>query len=209
MKKVSLGLVLILLVGFATVSQAQFLGQLSTARTTSIGGSLVGGYVGVQDNVFSVFGQYRYGFAKFFDGGVKFGFIDLSDETGLVLGGDLKYQILEDPFTAPFDLALSGSVEFAATDSRNIFSIGGNVIGSKTFKLRTGRSIAPYGKINLRAQRDEVDLPPPFIGSVSDTDFKMGGYFGTDFEVANSFHLLGEFVFDDEFGFIFGVNYTF
>ncbi len=207
MKKVTLGLFLILLFRVATVSQAQFLGQVSTARTTSVGGSLVGGYVGVQDNFFSVFGQYRYGFVKSFDGGVKFGFMDLNDETGFVLGGDLKYQILEDPFTAPFDLAVSGSVEFAATDPVTIFSIGGNVIGSKSFKLRTGRTIAPYGKINLRAQRVDRDGPPP--AGNADTDFEIGGYFGTDFEVANSLHLLGEFVFDDEFGFIFGVNYTF
>ncbi len=206
MKKVTLGLFLILLFGVATVSQAQFLGQVSTARTTSPGGSLVGGFVGVQDNLFEVFGQYRYGFAKAFDGGVKFGFMDFHDETGFVLGGDLKYQILEDPFTAPFDLAVSGSVEFAATDPVTIFSIGGNAIGSKSFKLSTGRTITPYGKINLRAQRNEVDTP---FGNASDTDFEIGGYFGSDFEVANSLHLLGELVFDDEFGFIFGVNYTF
>ncbi|EQB63463.1 MAG: hypothetical protein RBG1_1C00001G1042 [candidate division Zixibacteria bacterium RBG-1] len=208
MKKVSLGLFLVLALVFASVSQAQFLGQVSTARTVSPGGSLVGGYIGVQDELLALFGQYRYGFAKYFDGGVKFGFIDLSDETGLVLGGDVKYQILEDPFTAPFDLALSGSVEFAATDPVTVLSFGGNVIGSKDFKLRTGRTISPYGKINLRAERVEVDQPPPFA-NVSDTDFEMGGYFGADFEVANSFHLLGEFVFDNEFGFIFGVNYSF
>ncbi|OGC78392.1 MAG: hypothetical protein A2145_01700 [candidate division Zixibacteria bacterium RBG_16_40_9] len=208
MKKVSLGLVLILLLGIATVSQAQFLGQVSTARTVSSGGSLVGGYVGVQDQLLALYGQYRYGFAKLFDGGVKFGFIDYFDETGFVLGGDLKFQILEDPLTAPFDLAVSGSTEFAVTDPLTVLSFGGNVIGSKSFKLRTGRTISPYGKINLRAERVEVDLPPP-LANASDTDFEMGGYFGADFEVANSFHLLGEFVFDNEFGFIFGVNYTF
>lgn len=209
MKKVSLGLFLVLSLVFASVSQAQFLGQVSTARTVSPGGSMVGGYIGFQDELIALFGQYRYGFAKYFDGGVKFGFIDYFDETGLVLGGDLKYQILQDPFTAPLDLALSGSVEFAATDPVTVLSFGGNVIGSKDFKLNTGRTISPYGKINLRAERVEVDLPPPASGNASDTDLEIGGYFGADFEVANSFHLLGEFVFDNEFGFIFGVNYSF
>jgi len=208
MKKVSLGLFLVFALVFASVSQAQFLGQVSTAVTVTPGGSLVGGYIGVQDQLLVLFGQYRYGFAKYFDGGVKFGFLDFNDETGLVLGGDLKYQILQDPFTAPFDMALSGSVEFAATDPVTVLSFGGNVIGSKDFKLRTGRTISPYGKINLRAERVEVDQPPPF-SNVSDTDFEMAGYFGADFEVANSFHLLGEFVIDNEIGFIFGVNYSF
>jgi len=203
MKKVSLGLFLVFALGFASVSQAQFLGQVSTAVTVTPGGSLVGGYIGVQDNLLVLFGQYRYGFAKYFDGGVKFGFLDFKDETGLVLGGDLKYQILQDPFTAPFDLALGGGVEFAATDPVTVFSLGGNVIGSKDFKLRTGRTISPYGKINIRAQRNDPDA------GNSDTDLEIGGYFGADFEVANDFHLLGEFVLEDELGFVFGVNYSF
>ena len=208
MKKVISSLTVMFLVGLASMSPAQFLGQVSTAKTQPAGNSLVGGYIGLQDDAFSFFGQYRYGFVQYFDGGLKFGFINLDDKAGVVFGGDLKYQILDDRIGDAFDFSLSGSTEFAGTENRTVFSLGGNVIGSKSFKLRTGKSISPYGKINLRFERDETERPFPFSDRV-DTDFDIGGYFGADFEVGKNLSILGEFVFDDKFGFIFGLNYGF
>src|SRR3990170_7500801 len=78
-------------------SQAQFLGQLSTAQSPGPGNSLLGGYFGIYEDAFSFFGQYRYGFANYLDGAIKLGFINADvgpgDEAGLLVGGDLKYQL--------------------------------------------------------------------------------------------------------------------
>src|SRR4030067_2137524 len=94
---VAVGFLAVLLL--ASVSQAQFLGQLSTAQSPGPGNSVAGGYFGIYEDAFAFFGQYRYGFANYLDGAVKLGFINADvgpgDEAGLLVGGDLKYQLLD------------------------------------------------------------------------------------------------------------------
>jgi hypothetical protein len=63
-------------------AQAQFLGQLTPAPTVNQGEALVGAYLGVYEDAFSLFGQFRYGIVKYFDVGLKMGMINWSPGYG-------------------------------------------------------------------------------------------------------------------------------
>ena len=81
-------------------ASAQFLGQLSTAQTLNKGETMLGAYLGIYDNAFSVFGQFRHGMVRYLDFGFKMGMLDLDPgygegKTGLIFGGDVKYWFLE------------------------------------------------------------------------------------------------------------------
>ena len=194
----------------ASSVEAQFSGQLSTARTLPIGKYDLGGYFGVYDGAFAFFGQFRGGVSQDFDLGMKLGVINIDpgSRTGVILGGDLKYQLLNARSKDPFDLSIGMGLEFSAVTDFNIFSFGANFIGSYDFDLSEGRVISPYARLNLRGQREHRDLGFPW-GGVSDTDFKVGLNPGASLKVANNLQIIGEFQFDDNFGFIGGVTYSF
>ncbi|OGC89127.1 MAG: hypothetical protein A2142_02130 [candidate division Zixibacteria bacterium RBG_16_48_11] len=186
-------------------SQAQFLGQLSTAQSPGPGNSLLGGYFGIYEDAFSFFGQYRYGFANYLDGAIKLGVINVDvrnsgDKAGLLLGGDIKYQLLDAVLGDPFDLAIGGGTEFTAVEDLTIFSLGGNLVGSYPFEMRNGKHISPYARFNLRMQRREVNTN-------TETDLKAGLNLGTQLELGQSWNLLGEFFIEDQIGFVLGFNY--
>ena len=206
---------------FLSVSavQAQFTGQLSTARTLPAGKYDLGGYFGVYEDAFAFFGQFRGGAADHLDLGMKLGVISESgsshfpgDNTGVLLGGDLKYQLLNARSKDPFDLSIGMGLEFSAVSHFNIFSFGANFIGSYDFDLSEGRVISPYARLNLRGERQHVEFDSPFgFGreSATDNDFQVGLNAGASLKVSNSLQILGEFQFDENFGFIGGVTYSF
>lgn len=196
-------------------AQAQFTGQLSTARTLSPGQYDFGGYFGVYEDAFAFFGQFRGGVAQDFDMGLKLGVINEAasshfpeDNTGVLLGGDLKYQLLRAMAKDPFDLSIGLGLEFSAVNHYNIFSFGANFIGSYDFDLSGGRVISPYARLNLRGQRKHLDLGLPFE-NVTDNDFKVGLNAGASLKVSSNLQILGELQFDEFFGFIGGVTYSF
>lgn len=203
-KKISLAVGLFVVLFQAPSSQAQFLGQLSTAQSPGPGNSFLGGYFGIYEDAFSFFGQYRYGFANYLDGAIKLGVINLDvpksgDKAGLLLGGDIKYQLLDAVLGDPFDLAIGGGTEFTAVEDKTIFSLGGNLVGSYPFEMRNGRHISPYGRFNLRMQRKG--------NGNTETDLKAGLNLGTQLELSQSWYLLGEFFIEDQIGFVLGFNY--
>src|SRR4030067_3009225 len=204
--KTVLALTLVVFLAVCVTSQAECLGQLSTAQSPGPGNSFLGGYFGIYEDAFSFFGQYRYGFANYLDGAFKLGVISVdgpkgSNEAGLLLGGDLKYQLLDATLGDPFDLAVGGMTEFTVVDQFNVFSLGGSVIGSYPFEMRNGRHISPYSRFNLRMQR---------VGNGnSDTDLEIELDLGTQIELSSEWSLIGEFIIEDNLGFIFGFNYKF
>jgi hypothetical protein len=178
----------------------------------------LGGYFGVYEDAFAFFGQFRGGAADHLDLGMKLGVISESggsnfpgDNTGILLGGDLKYQILRAMAKDPFDLSIGIGLEFSAVSHFNIFSFGANFIGSYDFDLSEGRVITPYGRLNLRGERAHVDFDLPFglEGSATDNDFQVGFNPGVSLKVSNNLQILGEFQFDENFGFIGGLTYSF
>lgn len=195
--------------------QAQFLGQLSTARTLPVGGYDFGGYFGVYEDAFAFFGQFRGGVAEYFDLGAKIGIISFDagfDQTseGVILGGDFKYQLLDANYGDPFDLSIGAGLEFFSVSDFNTFSFGANFCGSRDFALAKGRVITPYGRLNLRGERVSAEVGPSWDREdVSDTDFEVGFNPGVSLKITSSIQILGELQFDEFFGFIGGVTYSF
>ena len=188
--------------------QAQFLGQLSTARTVPVGGYDLGGYFGVYEDAFAFFGQFRGGVAEYFDLGAKLGVISFDpgfDESseGVILGGDFKYQLLDANLEDPFDLSIGAGLEFFSVSDFNTFSFGANFCGSKDFALAKGRVISPYGRLNLRGERVNEE------GKPTKTDFQAGLNPGVSLKVSSYIQIIGELQFDKYFGFIGGVTYSF
>lgn len=210
-----LTVVILLVVGLlfsASAAQAQFTGQLSTARTLPIGKYDLGGYFGVYDGAFAFFGQFRGGVLQDFDLGMKLGVINIDpgSRTGMILGGDLKYQILDVRAKDPFDLSIGAGMEFFSVSDFNTFSFGANFIGSYDFDLSKGRVISPYGRLNLRGQREHTEFGHWWPeASHTETDFHVGLNPGVSLKISDNLQIIGEFQFDDNFGFIGGVTYSF
>ncbi len=107
----SIILVAFVIIFLAFPASAQFLGQLSTAQTLNQKETMLGGYLGVYNDAFSVFGQFRYGLIRYLDFGFKMGMLNLDPgygegETGLIFGGDVKYWFMERESNDPLDLSL-------------------------------------------------------------------------------------------------------
>jgi len=190
---------------------AQFSGQLSTAKTVKEGGLLGGGYFGVYEDAFSIFGQMRYGFMADFDGGIKLGLLNLDpgggfgeSKTGIILAGDAKYQLLKREAKDPVDCSFGLGMEYLSISDYSIFSFGGNLIGSYDFVLESKKVITPYGRLNLRAQRAEVTI----AGLEGDTDFKVAFCLGTEIQLTPELSMIAELQIDDNVGIIGGVSYN-
>lgn len=188
---------------------AQFSGQLSTAKTTKEGGLLGGGYFGVYEDAFSIFGQMRYGFLQDFDGGFKLGLLNSDpgfgeSKTGIILGGDAKYQLLKREAKDPVDFAFGLGMEYLSVSDYSVFSFGGNLIGSYDFVLESKKVITPYGRLNLRGQRVDVTI----AGFEGDTDFKVAFCLGTEIQLTPELNMIAELQIDDNVGVIGGFSYN-
>ncbi len=212
MRKFKIVILIVLGLSFSVASaQAQFLGQLSTARTLPVGQYDLGGYFGVYQDAFAFFGQFRGGVADYFDLGMKLGLISFDPGgEGIILSGDFKYQLLDVKQKDPFDLSIGAGLEFSSVSDFNTFSFGANFCGSYDFALSKGRVISPYARMNLRSQREHVEGGPHWLDhDFTNTDFKVGINPGVSLKVSTNFQILGELQFDENFGFIGGVTYTF
>lgn len=182
---------------------AQFSGQLSTPRTMDNGASLGGIYAGIYDDAIGVLGQYRYGVGGYTDIGFKLGLLDLdgrNSDAAIDFAFDVKYQVMEMKMRDPFELSVDGAVEFLFAEDLNIVSFGFAPIGSYIVQLKNGRTLEPYGRLQMRVERWDFD-------GGDDTDFQLGFNMGTAFELSGSTRVLGELQFDDQFGFFFGAEF--
>jgi hypothetical protein len=194
-----------------TSANSQFLGQLETAPTLLRGEYSMGGYAGVYDDAFAIWGGFRAGVTNYMDFGLRLGFLNYDydhweDESGIVLGADVKYRILETEIGDPLDLSLGGGMEFSSVENYNRMALGGNAILSKDFCFGNGRVISPYGRLNLRMERKSWEAP----GSEkehSDTDLEMGINLGVSLELTSNTFLVGELQLDEFDGIIIGANF--
>ncbi len=192
---------------------AQFAGQLSTAKATKEGSVLGGGYVGIYEDAFSIFGQARYGFMTDLDGGLKLGLLNLNpgggfgkSETGLILGGDIKYQILKAEIGDPVDFSFGFGIEYLSISDYSLFSFGGNLVGSYDFRLQSQKVVTPYGRLSLRGERVEV-TSATWSGSGDETDFDIAFSLGCNLEMTPELSMIAELQIDDNIGIIGGLNY--
>jgi hypothetical protein len=184
----------------AVTATAQYSGQLGPAGTIEKGSSQGIGNVGLYDGAIGLIGTYRYGIGGYSDAGARVGFIDFNQnhnsETGVVLGGDIKYQVMEVRIKDPIDLSVGGLLESVVGTPANYFALGGFVTGSYPVKLNSGKILSPYGRIVFR-----IDWVK------SESDFDLGFNAGTSLNLNNNTSLSAEFQFDDPFGFLIGLSF--
>ena len=186
---------------------AQFSGQLSTPQTVANGYSKLGGYIGIYDGGIGVLGQYRYGVGGYTDIGAKLGIIDFNSgfhnsSTGFDAAFDFKYLAMERRLRDPINLSVGGQIEFVGVEGFNILSFGVNGVGSYPVKLRNGRTLEPYGRLQLRIENDD------FNHNGSHTDFELGFNPGVSFELSPTINAIGEFQFDETTAFFMGLDFA-
>ena len=213
-------LVIVIVVVLFSISSAsaQFLGQLAPAPTLNKGDALLGGYLGVYEDAFSIFGQARYGIARYFDLGFKMGMIDLDpgygeSNAGLTIGGDVKYWFVEQRAGDPLDVSIGAGMEYLNISDFSLFSLGGNVIASYQIRYHDGKSVTPYGRLNVRWERHSFDESwYPQWGwkkeKGSDSDLNVALAFGAELKLSSGLLLVGELEIDDNVGFVGGINYN-
>ena len=191
----------LLIVIMTSPARSQFTGQLSPAPTITKGTTQGAANVGLYDGAIGLMGHVRYGIGGYTDLGFRAGFVDFSegrrDESGLLLGGDIKYQILELRIRDPFDLSIGGMTETMLGTPGDYFTLGGSVIGSYPVRLNSGKNLTPYGRLLLRItwwEGGHDDFDPAFTA-------------GANLELNRTTSISAEFQFDDPFGFLVGINF--
>jgi len=209
--------IVILVVLFSIPSaSAQFLGQLTPAPTVHKGDALLGAYLGVYEDAFSLFGQFRYGIATYFDLGFKMGMIDLDpgygeSNAGLTIGGDVKYWFMEQRTGDPLDVSVGAGTEYLNVSDYSLFSLGGNVIASYQIRYDETKSVTPYGRLNMRWERQSFKgsgSPPPGWKKGPRDDMGVALALGAELKLSSDLYLVGELEIDDNVGFVGGVNYN-
>jgi hypothetical protein len=217
MRKILLIIVVLTFLPVSTTS-AQFLGQLTPAPTVEQGEVLLGAYLGVYEDAFSVFGQFRYGIARYFDLGLKMGMIELDpgygeSNTGLIVGGDVKYWFMEQQSGDPLDVSVGGGTEYFKISDYSLFSLGGNVIVSHEIKYAEGKSVTPYGRLNVRWERKSFKSSEHWFwdwkkGDRTDSDIAIAMALGAELKISAGLFLVSELEIDDNVGFVGGINYS-
>lgn len=189
--------------------QAAFLGQLTTARVLERGVQDISGFVGFFEHATLFLGQARRGLSSGIDGGLQFGLIDPEGgDVGLEIGGDLKFALIDAHPGDPFDLAVHARTAFFNYEKVSVFQLGGSLVMSHSYPLSSGSSLEPYGAVNLRLERISVDSDNSAKDvDYDDTSLEIGAVGGLKWDVSDLIDILGEFVLDDDIGFIFGVNF--
>lgn len=178
-------------------ASAQFLGQVSTARTVDKGANDVGGFFGVYDHAVALFGQYRRGFSSAADFGAWAGFVDpTAGNADLALGGDIKFLVLDDHTGDPFDLALDSRLSLIDYPGSVLFSVGESVVFSHDYKISRGSILAPYGAVNLRLDH-----------AYSTTNLEVAAAGGVKWEISDLLDGYGELVIDNDLGLVLGLNF--
>jgi len=211
MKKVTIvALAICLVAGLATPASSQFfMSQFSDARTIPADAVWVGGGISIfSHSTMGLGGIVRIGVLDDLEIGARGGFVNFNadngdDHTGLTLGGNALYQILDVKYGDPVDLATGLGIEYydLPRDS-TLLMFGNNSIISYPIELRTGQVLSPFFRLNLRFDN--------YSNHDSDTEFELGFGFGAQFDVSKYFSIFGEFVvasgrIDD--GFVGGVSF--
>ncbi len=205
-----------ILVFSASSTCAQFLGQLSPAPTVNQGEALLGAYLGVYEDAFSLFGQVRYGVGRYFDAGLKMGMIDLDpgdgeSDAGLTVGGDAKYWFMEQQAGDALDVSVGLSTEHLKIPDHSLFSLGGNIIASYRIQYTEENNVTPYGRLNIRWEKESSERSTARRDDEKDknrSDMRVALSLGAELKLYSNIFLVGELQIDNNVGFIGGVNYS-
>ncbi|MEE8575780.1 MAG: hypothetical protein V3T31_00865, partial [candidate division Zixibacteria bacterium] len=186
-------------------------GYNGTAITLGQGRGNFGGAVGIADAT-SFHGSFTYGLSTFMDWRFKLGMIDPGGgvDAELTFGTDLKWKLWDYVPNGkhPIDLALSFRFEYVSYDPFSVLQLGGGVVGSYPLSLSGGSTLTPYGRMGLRIESVNLDLPPGSSGDDSETSLKFGFNGGVAWALSGSTTVYGEFQLDGNDGIFLGLDFS-
>lgn len=197
----------IITVGLTTPLSAQFLGHLRSARTSGLGSLNLQTAVGMYEDAFTLMGRARYGVASQMDMTASLALLDLenTDNLDVVLGADLLYQVSHYDLGHALDMSVGGFIEYYSSDRPHShdysdMAVGMDLVASRPLDLSPRFSLTPYGKLNVRMNRYHIN-------DNTDSDFNIGLNVGAVVPLSGFVDLTGEAQFDDQFGFVVGLNF--
>jgi hypothetical protein len=190
---------------YADESDGLLTGCLTTAESVGFGNGQIGGFAGFGDDVTTIFGAITYGFSDYSEGRFKLGFADAdypNADPELTIGADFKYQFMDVNSKArkqPLDMAFGFLFEWADFGGSSLIQLGGHLTGSYPFRLSSGSTLSPYGRINIRMERVSY--------GDSETDFEGGFNMGVKWDLSESVALFGEIQIDGNTGLFTGLDF--
>ena len=177
-------------------------GTTTTAKSLGAGVGNAGLVIGIADAT-TFAGTFTYGMSQYIDGRFKLGMISDNDNTEIIFGADLKYQIwaMNDASAKPFDMGIGGMFEYFKSGSVSVLLIGGFVLGSYPVQLSNGNILTPYGRFNLRLESFSID------GGGSESELEFGLNAGVSYDLSDNITAFGEFQFDGNNGIFFGLDF--
>lgn len=149
-----LGLALVFFSAQAMAETHYTQNEFKTAESLDAGMSQAGVQFSIGDHYKSYYPAIRYGLGAMFEIGVKAGAvearIDTEDKLGLLVGGDIKFQLVKEAEGVPVDLAFDLGVDNTIIKSMNVTEVTFSTIISKSFPLTDrGYKLVPYGGLAM------------------------------------------------------------
>ncbi len=158
MKKIvslSIGVMMILLATQAGAQTHFSQNEFNTAESLDPGMTQTGIQFTIGDHYKSYYPEVRYGLGAMMEIGAKFGAASASvpgssDKLGVLVGVDLKYQLVKETEGIPIDLSVDVGLDNTIINSKNASEGKFSTIVSKSFPLTDrGYKFIPYGGLGM------------------------------------------------------------
>ncbi len=195
------------LVCMCTASSAQVFYEYPGAPVVKENEPVIGSCIGIGDNLFRIDGYARFNVSPDMDFGLELVFDNFHDNWRYGAGGDVKYAIVPNDATMPFDLSLNGGFGFESGSDITtlIFPIGGVI--SRPLELASGRTLVPYGGIYMLIVHTSIDTNISGVGSTSNTDTDVELRGGMNFNVDDHADLFAALHLGAGTRFYIGINW--
>ncbi len=169
---------------FTHYSQNEFI----TGESLDAGMTQTGLHFTLGDDYKAYYPEIRYGLGAMTDVGVKFGAtsatIGSEDKLGVLVGADLKYQLIKETEGIPLDLAVDLGLDNTIINNKNASELTFATVMSKGFPLTDrGYKLTPYGGLAMSA----------LYGSLPENrDTYVNVFAGLEWKLSQKFMLLLE-----------------
>jgi hypothetical protein len=150
--------------------------EFTTAESLDPGMTQSGIHFTLGEHYTSYYPEIRYGLGALLEIGAKFGAtsVDINsdrDKLGVLVGVDLKYQLIKETDGVPLDLSVDLGFDNTIVNSKNASEVTFSTVLSKSFALTDrGYKIIPYGGLEMSALYgslvDESDTSVYVLGGV-------------------------------------------
>jgi len=129
--------------------------EFITAQSLDPGMAQAGVFFSLGNELKSLYPEVRYGIGALFEVGAKVGAVinaDPNNSNGVLMGVDLKYQLIRQTEGVPIDLALDLGFDTSILSGQNVSELKFSTIFSRSFSLTDrGYKLTPYVGLQVSA----------------------------------------------------------